>query len=115
MNYQDLHRQKSKELLEKYPHLFSLINKPYIRYGWLNLIDELSKEITELYPYVVYIQVKEKFGLLRVYCSTYPDGLREILHKYEIRSGTICETCGELGERFTSDTGWINTCCEIHR
>lgn len=69
--------------------------------GWYELIRSLCKEIQEYSErtgeQVVAIQVKEKFGGLRVYTSDYSDELRAILSKYERQSFSVCEVTGEPG------------------
>jgi len=81
--------------------------------------------------------VKEKFGILRFYWSM-PDKrpdliidflgsgqslniasekddisqeIREIVRKWEEKSGTVCYTCGEAGE-LRKDLSWISTMCD---
>ena len=67
------------------------------RDGWFNLIWEMSKKIeSELIemekagcskiPSAV--QVKEKFGLLRVYMTDYPKSVKDTIHEVVVRSAT---------------------------
>lgn len=58
------------------------------------------------------VQIKEKFGMLTIYCNFYPDNLREKLIDLEQRSLKICEICGETeGTECKSSHGWIYTLC----
>lgn len=61
---------------------------------------------------VVFEQVKEKFGTLRIYHrggDAYTDG---ILRMAEAMSGCTCEICGDVG--YPSSSGWIKTLCKKH-
>jgi hypothetical protein len=104
--------------------------------GWAGLLDQLDAELRAIDPGYQTVQVKEKFGLLRVYVdgtpvqadiimggqaanvrieSTATDdnwrGLQDVIDKYENLSAGICEECGEPG---TLDTQfyWRKTLCE---
>lgn len=70
------------------------------------------------------VQVKEKFGGLRIYCHSSdgapfaPDAwaaLRDVLVAVEARSEQTCERCGAeapAGPRGSSTAGWIKTVCD---
>lgn len=59
-----------------------------------------------------FVQVKEKFGTLTIYCNFYPEGLHDKLMDLEERSRKICEMCGETnGTTCESTHGWIYTLC----
>lgn len=58
------------------------------------------------------VQVKEKFGMLTIYCNFYPDNLHEKLFDLEQRSAKICERCGKTeGTTCKASHGWIYTLC----
>ncbi|MFG8897654.1 antitoxin Xre/MbcA/ParS toxin-binding domain-containing protein [Pseudomonas aeruginosa] len=85
--------------------------------GWTNLIEAALRFISrysELMSITVRIvQVKEKFGLLRIYTTggdEYVDLVADIL---ELISGEVCERCGRCG-RITSLEGWMQTRCNRH-
>jgi hypothetical protein len=59
-------------------------------------------------------QVKEKFGGLRFYVETIPQGGEEIITKYESLSYKICEKCGEEGQLRGGNGQWLRTLCEVH-
>ena len=86
--------------------------------GWWPLIDAQSAEIIEAGIDCKYEQIKEKFGLLRVYTQEYSTTslqntkLYDIIDKYEAISEHICEECGRFGKRRSS--GWIKVTCEEH-
>jgi len=58
------------------------------------------------------VQVKEKYGTLRMYWSSYPDGLSEIEEEAEKKSIKTCETCGKEGQ--IRGEGWLYTACLKH-
>ena len=75
--------------------------------GWRSLIDEVYDRL----PKEAFVfQVKEKWGMLRMYIDNIPDEIQEFLGNIETRSGKICEVCGEPGQQ--RDTGWIKTLCD---
>lgn len=87
--------------------------------GWRLLLARLHAELAELTEYKT-AQVKEKFGLLRVYVDipaeareTLGDAVWQILLKYERESASICEDCGAPGETRTSRV-WLRTLCDEH-
>lgn len=113
------------DLYNKYPYLFERRHLPMAdscmhwgiscHDGWNDLIDQMSAELTSVAPSIQYEQIKEKFGLLRVYLHGHSNEERElaydIIKKYEVLSGTVCETCGKTGiER--SHNGWLIVQCD---
>ena len=84
--------------------------------GWRKIIEKMSDELSVRFPDVEYAQIKEKFGLLRVYLDNVKEEDRNsidtIIAKYESFSAETCEQCGDIGKRETSDNGWISVTCE---
>lgn len=92
--------------------------------GWYSLIYDLSIKLESLikkfvaeYPqaheedvYPKASQVKEKFGGLRFYMTSYTDEIRELIDEAERKSFTICEQCGEAGKRRSGS--WLTTKCD---
>ena len=118
-----MNAENSKKLYDKYPGLFHENPVDFAcNDGWFDLLNRLcgilssyaGKEDNE---YIRFGQVKEKFGLLRIYLDFGDDitpryramaeGAAEMV---ESASGLICEQCGEKGQR-TKKGGWINTLC----
>lgn len=90
--------------------------------GWASLIEEVFEEAKK-YPHIKITQVKEKWGLLRIYVDQsveLTDSLFEndksvkefwrFLSEMEHKSGKVCEDCGEPG--FQRKGGWIRTLCD---
>ncbi|OLT22096.1 hypothetical protein BJF79_15135 [Actinomadura sp. CNU-125] len=102
--------------------------------GWHPLLGRLHEELLGVSPTYGVQQVKEKYGLLRVYLLTgmvrqmsmgitgRPDPDQEarfeaedgaataLVRAAEQESGTICEACGEPGE--LRDRAWLKTLCD---
>jgi hypothetical protein len=83
--------------------------------GWTGLIYRLSAAITQhasaagLDP--VAVQVKEKYGELRIYVDGGDDVVDQLVDEAEAASSAICEVCGEPGTLRVK--GWMKTRCEV--
>ena len=114
-----------RKLIEDFPTLFMGVNKPVTDSlmafwcecgdGWYSLIYAMCQEITAADPEAELLQVKEKWGHLRVYLHSGNSGkykeVNEIVRNYEALSAETCERCGEPGERRLG--GWIKTLCDV--
>ena len=57
------------------------------------------------------IQIKEKYGTLRIYLNFYTDEIKDMIRKAEDESYYTCEICGKhIGGPIT--TSWIYSMCE---
>ena len=98
--------------------------------GWYKLLDTLFNAITNHYKNNVeqecptLIQVKEKYGELRVYLSHEDEYTSGMLSMAEDISLTICEECGapgqpnyydDNGEYIPEFAGWVRTRCKEHK
>jgi len=87
-----------------------------IRDGWLPLLKELFDKIQKLVDNdpqcnaLEVVQVKEKFGELRVYLNYSYEKIDNLIDEYTRKSKTICEWCGEKG-KLRNDNGWYTTLC----
>ena len=86
--------------------------------GWYPLIIELLDQLQEISDReeefdVEVLQVKEKFGELRVYVNYETDEITELIDKYAQRSRITCEVCGETGSMLNYH-GWLYVGCEKH-
>jgi hypothetical protein len=128
------------ELVAAYPRLFR--GRPpaipgYIGHGWHSTVMELFAAIDALlidaHARLEVIQIKEKFGALRIYVrlrrqprrlvappsAARPvatrvlyDAISELIDFAEQRSRCTCERCGAPGALRTS--GWMVTLCDRH-
>lgn len=67
-------------------------------------------EINYLYEFR-FMQIKQKYGSLRLYCNSAPQKAFDVLDKYEKLSYHYCETCGKPA-RLTCDGYWYETICQ---
>jgi hypothetical protein len=84
--------------------------------GWYPLIqpvfdyiDEYNKDKDEKYCISV-LQVKEKYGTLRIYTNFETPELCELIEHAEEESGNVCEYCGSR-EHIGSTLEWYITIC----
>ncbi len=81
--------------------------------GWYPIIKNIINELIALGWDKRAVQVKEKFGGLRFYLESYPEGADDVIIKYEKLSYETCETCGEKGSN-RKIKGWLYTLCDGH-
>lgn len=98
----------------------------YVGPGWKPILKVLGAEIRRLLEKcetkseVKVLQVKEKFGLLRIYTShkglplDISDRIFDLIDFAELMSAKICEHCGKpaIDPRPSSHLMWIKTLCE---
>lgn len=70
----------------------------------------LKKCGQDIYKNFKIIELKEKFGGLRIYTNIHIKEVNEILDKYEALSTTVCQECGAPATRISQ--GWIGYFCE---
>lgn len=118
-----------KSLLEKYPLFFPNIYGDYTKTslafglecgnGWFSIMEELCEKIASLGDIgFEFTQIKEKWGLLRVYYTFRTeieccwDKIDELIDAAETKSGHICEHCGSKDDvTHKARGGWISTLC----
>ena len=77
-------------------------------HGWARLIEPIVAAARD--NNIEILQIKEKFGGLRVYLGTAPDWLHDMCNLMEDLSYHVCEDCGKPG--IIRDGGWVRTLCE---
>lgn len=93
--------------------------------GWWPLLEEMHQRLLAVDPGYRLDQVKEKFGLLRVYPNDerYRDKpeletrLEAVINEFVARSGRVCEKCGRPGRLRNRPEEqrrlrWIFTLCD---
>lgn len=80
--------------------------------GWYDLVDSTLSALNKFDGLKIH-QIKEKFGLLRIYTSYYNPEIHEILSEAEKASAKICEVCGHTEEVKTSKNGYLRTLCPV--
>lgn len=120
------HDEKSAELVELFPKLFSGRWKSVgVGPGWYNIITELCYHIDSHVEWkqrqtfndcsdVVIEQIKEKYGTLRFYYSGGDSTVDSLVSLAESMSSYTCEECGKPGAQ-VSTGGWIKTLCDEHK
>lgn len=115
--------------MQKYPKLFAQKDWPPDKTcmnwcietgnGWYEVIDKMCEELTSLINEgeeetkdIQFTQIKEKFGILRAYIVNGTKTAFEIIYKYEVISGTVCEDCGSKTQVTTAGHGWVVTLCK---
>lgn len=127
-----MNKENMEKIVEDFPEMFYDPQrgpqkfKPwqviYCGDGWFDIVYNLCQEIHPMRAKVM--QIKEKFGGLRFYCS-FPKDYSELgythIRKAETLAWETCEDCGEPGE-LRIHNGWrlvnCQTCydqyCEEH-
>jgi hypothetical protein len=89
--------------------------------GWARLVSDLARELGDIAPGYVVIQVKEKFGGLRFYAIQPPESGERSLARFqqairdaEDRAEVTCDECGDEGNMVLSDH-WYRVRCVRHR
>jgi hypothetical protein len=109
-----------KSITEKYPSLFANLGQKgspmcfglEVGDGWAGIISTMcwiidQKDAAKTFRFD---QVKEKFGLLRVYHTGGNEYMAGVVRMACDISGAICEVCGQPGEQRRG--GWIKTLCD---
>lgn len=129
--YKDWIRDENYELCQEYPFLIprnifsGVIDEDYdYSYTWLDdcpigwhplflemcmMIKPILEDCGNLNDFH-FIQVKEKYGQLRVYYNGAPKKVDNIINYYEEKSRRVCIGCGEPATKIT--TGWISPWCD---
>ena len=120
-----------QKLIAKYPQLFADSKKPPTESlmcfgcdhgdGWFSLIEAICHLVDQHIanggwkgeePYK-FLQIKEKYGGLRVYDHGSDDYIRGVIDAAESLSYRICEICGSPGKTCSSGI-WVKTLCGTH-
>jgi hypothetical protein len=114
-----------KTLVEEFPALFKgcdrSLQESLMAFGcehsdgWFNIIRAMCQEIdahikNKPFDYE-FVQIKEKFGTLRVYDNGHDDQIAGIIGMAESMSSMTCEITGKPG-RLCRSGMWYRTLCE---
>ena len=117
------------KLVEKFPALFVGSTYPLTVSlmafgcecgdGWYGIIEDACEAIAkhceeQKIEDFAFMQIKEKFGSLRMYSNIEDEFISEVIGKAESKSGETCEKCGNAGTQNSSGY-WISTLCESCR
>ena len=87
--------------------------------GWYSVLDVLFEKTThycevEDFPSPKAIQIKEKFGGLRVYLDVTTPYIDGLISMAECIADATCEVCGAPGKLTGFDVGWLEVRCPEH-
>ena len=114
------------ELYKRYPKLFNQHNKSMqetcmcwgiaVGVGWFSIIELLCAAIQNYIDshkinQIEFTQIKEKFGILRIYTNYHEDSIQKLINMTEILSEKICENCGSV-INVTTKGAYILTLCK---
>lgn len=108
-----------KQLFSKYPELFANVGQPMscmnfgieCGSGWSRIIHSACECLED--TGVRFDQIKEKFGLLRIYYTAKKDTdgfVSGVIRMAESISGKTCEQCGNPGS--IRGGGWLVCLCD---
>lgn len=85
-------------------------------FGWIDIIEQACHHINDYVTRTQFenfkiVQIKEKFGQLRIYTSTTDNYITGIIVMACAISNLTCEVCGSKGS-CRSDKPWIRTLCD---
>lgn len=81
--------------------------------GWASLINEVFDSFENIKGQIKIIQVKEKWGGLRIYTDYQNVELDIVIKDVENRSFEVCGVCGKAG-KLRNCNGWYRTLCDEH-
>lgn len=117
---------EGQKFIEKYKSNFSHIGE-CIRFtiGWLRIVEKAVSELVQLCPSIYIVQIKEKFGELRIYTILPKDQVHlsgqvgEIVKRASSQSVRTCQYCGVEDNVTTNylgaDNNYLFTLCPVCR
>lgn len=85
-----------------------------VQKGWYGLVNKIFDRLQlEKDKHIVVDQVKEKWGVLRVYTSPMDEEIDKFIISVESESYKICEQCGNSGH-LSVKNGLYKVVCEEH-
>lgn len=81
--------------------------------GWAELIKQVFTFMETIKEPVKIVQVKEKWGGLRIYTDCMNEKMDNFITRMERHSFSICEACGKKGALYKRG-GWYFTSCDEH-
>lgn len=84
--------------------------------GWLGIaggcLEFMARYAQLQSPDLTVSQVKEKFGVIRIYCYPCDEIISAATDIAELVSSVVCEGCGRTGQLIEID-GWLKTRCSL--
>ena len=109
-----------KLLFDRFPKLFKDLTYGIgCDDGWYDLIYDMCENIHKISDSkkidCSIMQIKQKFGILRVYINNFNDEICNTIRKFETLSKNICEICGKSGVLSFSEIYRCRTLCDVCR
>ncbi|MBB4064015.1 hypothetical protein [Gellertiella hungarica] len=108
---------KRDDLCEEFPSVFESAEYVDVGIGWLDIIRRFITDALPLDPALQVVELKEKFGALRILHDSDVDEVVLLQRLAESRSAYACEICGRDGEiRLPppGQAGWRKCLCPDH-
>ena len=107
------------DMVEKFHHMFNddaYRGNTSAGKGWVPLITKALEQLDALHiPDFKIVQIKEKFGGLRLYVDRVSEDVYDEVHKIigeaEEEAWKTCEFCGTKDDVEIRNGGWIKTLC----
>jgi hypothetical protein len=80
--------------------------------GWAPLINRVFDKLETIKGSIKIVQVKEKWGGLRIYTDYSNKELDKVIYDVEHESLEMCEVCGQSGK--LRGKSWYYTSCDEH-
>lgn len=99
---------------QKFPELFKSCFDYSCPPGWEYIVCEACARFADLEQTVDIVQVKQKFGGLRLYTNQYTPEIERIVQDAEEQCAYTCERCGSRDgsvDKFRGTSHWISTLC----
>ena len=120
-----MNKKLEKKLIDKFPSFFKDMYGDPIKTcmawgcdcgdGWYKIIRNTCNKIAKIDEGKFrFLQIKEKFGGLNLYCAGCNEKISKIIRKAEDESYKVCEKCGSK-EEITVEGNWIQTLCKTCR
>lgn len=114
-------KELEDQLKNKYSNLYDSSFTFSCSDGWYDIIADASFLINqassllpiELQNQIKMVQIKEKFGTLRIYTNHTTPFIDGVIACAELFSGRVCEFCGEAGT-IHNVKGYFFTGCQKH-
>lgn len=85
-----------------------------VDYGWYPVLAELNIALMAVKPDVVWQQIKEKFGELRVAVRHHPPEVVACIKSAQAEASKTCEMCGDTETaRMRTRDHWLQTLCDV--
>lgn len=117
MHDPDFPRIKKDDLIADFPGVFDTALYTDVGIGWLGLVRDFIAEALPHDPSLEVLEIKEKWGCLKIWTDTPVLQTKLARGKAEIKSALVCEVCGDPGFVRRPPPGrmaWWRCLCDEH-